>query len=158
MDPALLRDLEIELKTDEGHVLRGGRHVVYDDATGEPLKKGDTLIGNPTACFGRELSLRGFSDSEAISMLDDDCVDFTQACADRYSWFAGLPEQAQLVVSSAAFNMGIAHFDGFHDTQLALAGHQFIKAAAHLLDSDAARKLAPRYNRYAQILRSLEPA
>jgi len=156
MDPTLLRDLEIELKADEGHVIVNGRHVVYDDATGKPLKKGDTIIGNPTAGYGRELSMTGFSDSEVVSLLDDDCIEFTEECADHYSWFAGLPEQAQLVVASVAFNMGIPHFDGFHDTLMALSGHQFSKAADCLLDSDAARELAPRYQHYAQILRSLD--
>lgn len=155
IDPALMRDLEVQLKSDEGHVLCRGRHVVYDDATGLPIVKGSVVMGNPTIAYGRELSMTGLGESEAMNLLDNNCIDFVQDCANRFAWFVSTPEQGQLVVASAAFNMGMPHFEGFHDTIGALAARQYAKAGDFLLDSEAGRKYPKRYGHYRDILHSL---
>ncbi len=155
IDPALIRELEKELQTDEGTgPMRGGNHLVYDDATGKALKKGDTIIGNPTIGYGRELSMHGIAPAEAVGMLESDIDDALEDCQKRYDWFAGLDPARQLVVASVSFNMGVLHFAEFHQTHAALAAHDWQTAAAQLLDSKAARDLPPRYARYAQILRT----
>ena len=56
------------IRDGEGAVKVGHAHVVYDDATGKPIRAGDTLIGHPTLGFGRNLSGKGIEDDEAEVM------------------------------------------------------------------------------------------
>jgi len=49
--------------------------VVYDDATGRPLKQGDTLKGHPTIGYGRNLAGNGISEAEAHALLMSDLED-----------------------------------------------------------------------------------
>jgi lysozyme len=51
------------------------RLVVYDDATGKPLRKGMTLEGHPTIGYGRALDVNGISVRMANAMLDEDMAD-----------------------------------------------------------------------------------
>ena len=64
---AALELLEQELLGDEGE-----RLFVYDDATGRPVGKGSTLIGNPTIGVGRCLSTRGITRAESRALLGND--------------------------------------------------------------------------------------
>ena len=55
--PLLIADLVAK----EGVRMENGMHVVYDDATGKPIKPGDKISGNPTIGFGSTILKDGKS-------------------------------------------------------------------------------------------------
>lgn len=146
------------LERDEGRVVNGqGRHVVYDDATGKPLKI--MAQGNPTLGYGRLLS-RGLSEDEADYLLDNDIRE-GKRIAELYPWFEGLSDARQGVIVALLVNMGPARFNGFVRMQACLERAEYAGAARELLDSDYAHQVDDgpggkfgRADRYARVLQS----
>lgn len=90
-----------ELEEDEGIVL-----VVYDDATGKPLRQGDTIKGIPTIGMGRNLQDRGIS-KEISRMLAREDVDGAIADLDRnVPWWRDLSLKRRMALLNMCFNMG----------------------------------------------------
>ena len=146
-------DKLIELiKQDEGLRLR-----VYDDATGQPVVKGYTLVGNPTIGYGRLLTKgRGISLSEAEHLLTRDITETLANLSDAFPWFDDLDDVRARVIASMAFNMGLPRFMGFKRLRAAVMRGQWDLAAKEILDSNAARMLPTRYGGLAKMMKTGE--
>jgi lysozyme len=104
VNPATAAQLRAELRGDEGEVLR-----VYDDATGKPIGKGSTLLGNPTLGVGRNLSGRGISQVEAEVLLSNDIAACEAELAAPMPWITNLTPGRQTVIYSLYFNVGLGN-------------------------------------------------
>lgn len=144
------RDLLIqELTRDEDM-----RLVVYDDATGKPLKIGDTLQGHLTIGVGRALDVRGITAREALYLLNDDISDVVAELQKALTWFDGLDDTRQRVLANMAFNMGTAGLLGFHDTLRYVQEGRYELAAKAMEDSHWYTQVGARAQRLADLMRS----
>ena len=84
-----------------------GRHVPYDDATGKPLKTGDTIKGKITIGWGRNIQDMGVSDDEATVMLQGDIDRVTAEIRKALPWFDGLDAVRQDALVNLGFNLGV---------------------------------------------------
>lgn len=132
---------EMKRPDSEGSKIVNGRHVVYKDSR-----------GFETAGYGRLMS-KGFSQAEADLMLEDDVQEAVHL-AQSYSWFSGLDDVRQDVVTAMIFNLGKEHFDTFAQVKIALMGHDWDVAAQQMLQSQWAVQVGQRAQRYARIMRS----
>ena len=130
----------------------GSRSFVYDDATGEPVKAGSTLIGNPTIGIGRELSKTGLSESEIRFMVTND-IDRIESALSALSFWGRLSENRKLVLANMAFNLGTHGLFQFVGMMAALEVNDYNRAANEILDSKAAKQLPNRYHRLARMMR-----
>ncbi len=90
-------DLLAMLEQDEGLRLQA-----YDDATGAPLKPGDTLRGHPTIGIGRALDVNGITTEEARYLLENE-VGKAEAELDRdIPWWRALSENRRHVLVAGA--------------------------------------------------------
>lgn len=143
------------IRDGEGAVKVGHAHVVYDDATGKPIRAGDTLIGHPTLGFGRNLSGKGIEDDEAEALLAVDLVD----CEDIARGFVGGPTWAALsderraVLMDMAM-MGAAKLYGFVKLRAAIQRQDWRAAAAEIEDSAYFRQVKRRGIRNRDIMRT----
>lgn len=141
------------IRDGEGVVKVGHAHVVYDDATGKPIRAGDTLIGHPTLGFGRNLSGKGIEDDEAEALLAVDLVD----CEDIARGFVGGPTWAALsderraVLMDMAM-MGAAKLYGFVKLRAAIQRQDWRAAAAEIEDSAYCRQVGRRCTRNCTIM------
>jgi lysozyme len=92
----------------------GRRLFVYDDATGLPLKTGDTIKGTPTIGVGRSLSTHGISNAEADLLKANDLALVREAVAHALPWVTGMSATRQAVIQCMAFQLGISGLLGFH--------------------------------------------
>ena len=85
----------------------GLRLAVYDDATGLKVTKGSTLVGHPTIGIGRELSMHGISEDEAIILCGNDIVEVEKGLDALCTRWRGLDETRQQVLAEMCFNVGL---------------------------------------------------
>jgi lysozyme len=91
------------------------RFFVYDDATGEPIRAGSVVVGNPTIGIGRNLASKGLSPAECVYLGEDD-VDQCAATLDaQIPWWRGLSPVRQAQMVNLDFNMGWGSLVGFHN-------------------------------------------
>ncbi len=121
------------------------RQFLYTDTT-----------GHLTIGIGRNLSDRGISITEALSLLEDDIVYFYSKLAHYVSCFDKLSDNRKIVLVDMCFNMGINGFLKFTDMLQALAQTDYETAAKEILDSKAAIQCPERYHQLAQIMRTDE--
>lgn len=140
-------DLAADLARDEEL-----RLTVYDDATGKPLRAGDTLKGNPTIGFGRCLSSLGITEDEARTLLANDLSRIRFELDTTLPWWRGLSEGRQRALANMAFNLGIRRLLGFQAMLAALKAGNYRIAAAEALDSAWAREVGERARRIAALL------
>lgn len=134
---------------DEGQVL-----FVYDDATGRPVKAGDTLVGNPTIGYGRDLSARGITETECMVMLHGDlAADERAAVIFAGKAWTDLSAIRRAVLMSMAHILGAAGFVGFVRLRAAVEAGDWSAAFREIMDSEAARKAQKRYERLALMMR-----
>ncbi len=141
------RELKAMLKRHEGEVRnKAGRHVVYDDATGEPLKKGDKIKGHPTIGWGINVEALGIEDKHAELMLMDHVFELYKQLSQTFPSFRKLSRTRQDVITDMAFNMGIKRLKGFknmwasiNDALVSTDEHEragiWNEVKAHMLDS-----------------------
>jgi lysozyme len=135
------------LEQDEGR-----RKFVYDDATGEPIKKGSVLKGNPTIGIGCELSMTGLTDEE-IDYLAENRVGRCEAELDRrWPWWRSLSEARQRVLVSMVFQMGGAGVSRFPKFLAALQRGAFTEAAGEMRDSAWHNQTPARCERLAKMM------
>jgi lysozyme len=127
------------------------RLFVYDDATGEPIRKGDTLKGNPTIGIGRELSRRGISRTEALMMVENDVTEVEQQLKQLACW-SGLTELRQRVLAEMAFQLGHAGLLEFRKMFAAIESDDFDKAADEMRSSLWARQTPGRADTLARMM------
>ena len=127
--------------------------VPYDDATGKPLKRGDTLQGNLTLGVGH-LCSNPISYAAATQILEDDIISTMGQMNGHIEWWATLNDTRQRVLASMAFNMGIDGLLGFQHMLAAAKAGDFAKAADEMLDSKWAKQVGARAIRLAQMMRT----
>jgi hypothetical protein len=95
-----LPHLEAELSAEEGQ-----RFLIYDDATGKPFKKGDTLKGNLSVGIGLNLMIP--FDPVELRFLEDFRITKMQMRLQAYAWYAALDAVRQVAVADIAYNIGV---------------------------------------------------
>jgi lysozyme len=140
-------DLLAMLEQDEGLRLQA-----YDDATGAPLKPGDTLRGHPTIGIGRALDVNGITTEEARYLLEND-VGRAESDLDRnIPWWRELSEKRQHVLVSLVFNMGWPKLSGFVKFLAALKRNDWPGAAMEMRDSRWYSQVKGRGERLAKMM------
>lgn len=137
----------------------GLRLTVYDDATGLPLRQGETLEGHPTIGFGRLLtSGRGISAEEADYLLAND-LKIAAADAEKYvgkRFWSRLSPARQAVLIDMAHNLGLSRLRKFVRLRFALEAGEYAVAADEMLDSDWADQVGERARTLAAMMKSGE--
>jgi lysozyme len=151
LNPVDREKLREELRGDEDL-----RLVVYDDATGEPLKPGDTLRGHPTIGIGRALDTNGISREEAYHLLENDIDEVEAAVAKRLPWARNLNGVRRRVILTLAFNLGIGGLLTFKRALAAAKREDFDESADEFLDSLWATQVKGRAIRLMQKWRTGE--
>lgn len=129
----------------EGSKKKGNRHIPYVDTVGK------TTIG-----YGRNLTDRGISESEAKYLLQNDIQDHLNELRNALPWFAVLDEVRQEVFVDLAFNLGVPTLMKFR-TMLSNAEEGNWKSAAmSLLDSKYALQVGRRATENARALETGE--
>lgn len=148
-------ELLSRIKRHEGAVRDGDRHVVYDDATGQPIGPGTTVEGNPTIGYGRLVtSGNGLSEHEALQLLRQDVASVREQLDRRLPWWrARLNITRRQVVLEMAFNMGVGGLLTFRKMLAALETGDYERAAAEALDSRWATQVGHRANNIAERIR-----
>lgn len=142
------RDLLIsELIRDEGV-----RLVVYDDATGKPLKIGDKVTGHATIGVGRALDVRGITKEEASYLLDNDVDNLTAELSKGLPYFDTLSDDRQRVLVNMAFNLGVTGLLGFHDMLRYIEEGRYGLASKAMLDSKWATQVGDRAIRLSEMM------
>lgn len=129
--------LKAELTRDEDR-----RYRIYTDT-----------VGKVSGGIGRNLTDKGFRDSEIDLMYQNDVAD-TEAWLDRnLPWWRTLDPVRQRVLMNMAFNMQ-GRLLGFRNFLAAAQRADWSVAAAEMLDSLWARQVGDRAKRLASMMRS----
>jgi lysozyme len=139
VDLLVLRD---ELIRDEDN-----RLTVYDDATGEPLRSGMFIKGNPTIGVGRNLVGVGISNTESMYLLGNNINACSAELDTQVPWWNTLDPVRQRVLLNMVFNLGIARLLGFRDFLAALEAKDYPTAARAMMASDWAVQVGARASR-----------
>ncbi len=130
----------------------GLRLYVYDDANGQPIVAGYTVIGNPTIGYGRLLTqAHGITQPEAQTLLLHD-VAAAEGDVSGLPVFAHLNVARQAALLDMDFNMGLATLDQFGNFLHLLAAAQYQAAADDLGTTLWARQVGSRAVRIRQII------
>lgn len=113
--------------------------------------KGVLTIG-----YGRNIQDKGVSIDEALFLLDDDLMYFTDKLIGLFEWFPLLDENRQIALIDLCFNTGIAGFCEFKEMIAALEHKDYEQAAIEILNSIAAQNASERYHQLANIIRTGE--
>jgi len=127
---------------------------VYDDATGRPLQKGDTLKGYASIGYGRNLH-EGISQLEADTLLRND-IGRSYIEAGKFGWWFDLNSPRQRVIVELLFVLGLPRFLKFSNMLAALDMALYDAAANELLDSKFADQTGRRAVTLAAIMRTGE--
>lgn len=140
---------QLRTMADEGCVL-----VVYDDATGQPIKAGTLVKGNPSIGYGRLLCAPGgISNAEAVAMFGADWAK-AEAGAKTLPCYSRLNAVRQGVLTEMVFQMGIDGVRKFVRMLDCLNRNDYDGAADEMLDSAWAKQTPERANRLADLMRS----
>lgn len=132
-----------ELKLDEGSgPAQYGRLLPYRDS-----------VGKLTLGYGRNLSDKGVSLTEAEALLSNDVDEAVRSCC-AYPWFEPLDVVRQAALTNMMFNLGGTKFKQFTDTIKALARKDYEAASMHMLQSRWASQVGARARRLAEQVRS----
>lgn len=144
MTPQDLSALTAQLQRDEGL-----RLMVYDDATGAPIVPGSVVRGHPTIGYGRALDVRGITQAEAQTLLENDVQIAIAKVITALPWAASLNGARFSVLVNMAFNMGLGGLLGFADTLAKVRSADYAGAAQGMLASRWARQVGARAQRLA---------
>lgn len=106
---------------------------MYDDATGKALKIGDTIKGNPTIGYGRNLLARGWSEAEAEEGLKRDVAETYVVLEKKLPWIKDLNTARKYALINMAFNMGIQNVLNFKNMIKAMKCKLWTVAAWNVL-------------------------
>lgn len=120
----------------------GNKALAYDDATGNPLKRGDTLKGFLTVGVGRNLTTKPLSARIRALMLDED-IEECLSDLRSFSWFFALDAVRTRALIDLRFNLGGGGLRGFVRFLAAMARKDYEAAADALLDSRWATQVQP---------------
>lgn len=132
----------------------GLRIKVYDDANGDTLIPGATLIGHPSIGIGRCLDLTGITEQEAYYLLANDIKRCAAEANAAFPWFNGLSVTRQDVILSMIFNLGIPKLKRFTRMLGAVQYGNYEIAADEMLSSTWHRQVGKRAKELAQMMRT----
>lgn len=141
----LIQDLE----RDEGY-----RSLVYDDATGQPLDKGDTIKGNPTVGVGWALNKTPLSRPRAETILGWHIDDKAGDLYAQLPWLTGLTEARQRAMMNLAFNLGVAGLQKFTTFLGLMKGGRYAEAADDLANTPWHNQVGDRAKRIEALIKS----
>lgn len=132
----------------------GNRAVVYDDATGQPITKGSTLVGYPTIGIGHLLT-KPMSEVARRMLLSDDIQEAIDGLDTHFQEWRRLDDVRQRVLIEMSFNIGITKLMKFQRTLQAVRIGDWHAAADHMADSKWAREDVPgRAKRLGAMMRN----
>jgi lysozyme len=155
LTPDDLAALRAQLRGDEGE-----RLVVYDDATGLPIRAGSVVQGNPTIGIGRELSKHGISKAESAYLNNNDILEVSTELAQLYPWFLKLDVIRQRAIIDLAFNEGAHGLQKSPKMLAAIAAQDWPSAARELMDGPWHVRVGPRRSGVVRtmLLTGMDPA
>ena len=121
--------MQQELGIDEGNVLQ-----VYDDATGNLLKPGMYIKGNPTIGVGTNL-LVGITASESAYLCQNRIAVAVAALDANIPWWENLDPVRQRVMVNMCFNMGVSRLQTFVHFLAAMQTGMWAEAAVQMQQS-----------------------
>ena len=129
----------------EGSVKKGDRHMPYEDS-----------VGKVTIGYGRNLTDRGISETEARYLLMNDIQDHLSELRKALHWFDSLDEVRQEVLANMAFNLGVPGLLKFKNTLSAVHDGNYTTAAHGMLDSKWASQVGHRAVELAKMMETGE--
>jgi len=141
-------ELKKRLKRNEGF-----RGEVYDDATGQPIRKGSIVVGHPTIGYGIRLDMKNAISALEAEMLTNSRIARAKNEAEVFPWFKTLGDTRQGVVIEMIYNIGFAGFLDFKKTIAAIAKRDFELAAKEMLDSLWRKQVGHRAVELADIMK-----
>jgi lysozyme len=112
--------------------------------------------GHITIGIGRNLSDRGISTTEALSLLDDDVLYFSGQLNHYLPFFVNLSENRQIALIDMCFNLGTKGLLNFTQMIDALEKGDYEAAAKEMLNSKWATQVGERATTLANIIRTGE--
>lgn len=109
-------------------------------------------VGKITIGIGRNLSDKGLSDTEVMTLFDHDLDEAVADLAGAFPWFRELDAVRQRVLVDLRFNLGPARLRGFKRLLRMMAERNYPLAAAALRDSLWYRQVKRRGVRLAQMM------
>lgn len=131
----------------------GTRLLVYDDATGLPIKPGSVVKGHPTIGIGRALDVHGLSQAEMLYLVGNDCSDIQYALG-LNAWYHDLDTVRQAALGLMSFQLGVQGCLSFHGMIDSLKDKDWAGAAHAALDSQWAKQTPHRAQRVADMFTS----
>lgn len=125
----------------EGAVIRGGRHMPYKDT-----------VGKMTIGYGRNITDRGISDTEARTLLINDIQDTINELRAKLFYFDSLDEVRQEVLVNMGFNMGVPGLLRFTKTLGYVQEGEYGLAGSEMLNSRWAEQVGYRAQELSQIM------
>lgn len=110
-------------------------------------------VGKLTIGVGRNLTDRGVTREEAMSMLAGDIDRCVAELFAALPWFGALDPIRQRVLVDMDFNMGLTHLLGFRHTLSAIETGDYELAAERMLESLWARQVGERAHRLARMMK-----
>ena len=107
-------------------------------------------VNKLTIGYGRNLTDRGLSNSEAEYLLANDIQEVIDGLRKSYWWFDTINEVRQEVVINMAFNLGLAGFAKFRNTVGYISDGNYKQAAANMLKSKWAIQVGYRARELAR--------
>lgn len=147
----MLDQLCEDLKADEGW-----RAHVYDDATGQPIVPGSTVIGHPTIGYGFLVEAgksEGLPNAIGETWLLHAASVRWWALTTRHPWLVEQPEDVQRAIGNMAYQIGVEGVSRFRRTLTALQDGDRALAAECALQSKWATQTPARANRVAALIR-----
>lgn len=129
------------------------KNLLADDEEYEQFPYVDTT-GHITIGIGRNLSDRGISVSEALSLLDNDIIYFISRLNQYLSFFSDLSEPRQIAIINMCFNLGVNGFLAFKNMLEALEKGDYNTAADEMLKSKWADQVGHRAQYLSNIIRT----
>ncbi len=121
---------------------------------GLKLKPYTDSVGKLTIGVGRNLEDVGISESEAMSMLENDINRAQFECVQKIDVFHVQVKARQDVLINMVFNMGVNRVLGFKNMLRAIRNGDYAKAASDMLDSKWARQVGNRARELANQMKS----
>lgn len=107
-------------------------------------------VGKVTVGVGRNLTDKGISHAEAMTLLENDIDEAEQALVARWPWVAELGPVRYAVLLNMCFNLGPEGLAGFRNMLALVEFGDYAQAAEHMLVSKWAAQVKGRAVRLAK--------
>lgn len=140
--------LKAELVEDEGL-----KFYLYDDKTGQSIRAGVTVIGNPTIGIGRNLNVP-LSAAAVDFLYHERVLDTITQLQQAFPWFAALPDGPARGLINMAFNEGVSRLRDANPKMIAcFAAGDYPGAADEVLNGPWKTQVGQRAYRVAAMIR-----